>query len=189
MLLIIVEHHLEDEGEKSEANKSAQYTAAGIEKERRPCTIVDIQCHPNCHSSMVALLLWIIQNFIDRLNPFYYFPFIQMVRNKRQPLQLNEPNKHKHILKKECTGRVKSIIFDGAQTFRQLLKESTIIADRTLFLEQLMGKPRTRTMMFCLPMGVGKTTLLTMAHEFFGIKSKAEKSETRKLFDQDFEGG
>jgi hypothetical protein len=39
-------------------------------------------------------------------------------------------------------------------------------------------------------MGVGKTMLLTMAHEFFGIKrSDAEKEATNDMFNMTFEGG
>jgi hypothetical protein len=72
----------------------------------------------------------------------------------------------------------------------QLLEKSTLIADRTLFLEELMiGKPHARTMMFCVPMGVGKTMLLTMAHEFFGSKTKNGKLATQELFNQTFQGG
>jgi hypothetical protein len=107
--------------------------------------------------------------------------------SKRQ--QLN-PSKgaSQHILKKE--GRVQSWISDCAKTFRELLERSTVIADRTIFLEELMNcSLRIPTMMFCLPMGVGKTMLLTMAHEFFGIKTKAETETTKKLFNLTFEGG
>jgi hypothetical protein len=78
-----------------------------------------------------------------------------------------QPANYEHLLKK--IKHLDSFIFDGAKTFKELIDESTVFVDRTLFLEELMegtGKLQ-KGLLLCLPTGVGKTTILTMCKFFF----------------------
>lgn len=98
----------------------------------------------------------------------------------RQPLPFSERNEYNFILAKD--GRPKSVALLGAASYEVLINSSTVVADKSLFIRNILEDqmPRTATLLFALPSGSGKTTLLTMLRDFVTEKGPWMVEYSRK---------
>jgi hypothetical protein len=129
-----------------------------------------------------------VLNLIPCILQNLFFPIALQQENvvvKFRKMSFSERNDYNHILAKE--NRPRSLTFLNAKSFASLVKSSTVLADKSLFIFNLLENylVGNATLLFALPPGTGKTMLLTMLCDFLTEKGNLEG----RVFDEQFEKG